>query len=97
MLKNFETEQKNLTDSTAALRAELENLREKTANVETFIKLAGHYAEITEITAEIARTFIDKIIVHEFVMVDNPKRKGHKTRTQEVEIVFNCIEKFDME
>jgi len=97
ILKKSETEQKNLVDSTAALRSELEDLRVKTINVETFIKLAERYTEITEITAEIARTFIDKIIVHEFVMVDNPKRKGHQTRTQEVEIIFNCIEKFDSE
>jgi len=96
ILKNAETEQKNLIGSTAALRAALEALREKMANAESFIKLAERYTDITEITAEIARTFIDKIIVHEAVMVDNPKRKGHQTRTQEVEIVFNCIDKFDV-
>gem|GEM_PF-6458068 len=30
-------------------------------------------------------------------MIDNPKRKGHQTGTQEIEIIFNCIEKFNME
>jgi len=93
----LETEQNNLVDSTATLRAEIEDLRVKTINVEIFIKLAERYTEITEITVEIARTFIEKIIVYEFVMVDNPKRKGHQTRTQEIEIIFNCIEKFDIE
>jgi DNA invertase Pin-like site-specific DNA recombinase len=97
ILNNSESEQKTLLNSTAALREELDDLCEKTANAETFIKLAERYTEITEITAEIARTFIDRVIIHEVVMVDNPNRKGHKSRTQEIEIIFNCIEKFEVD
>jgi DNA invertase Pin-like site-specific DNA recombinase len=97
ILNNSESEQNNLKSNTAALRAELDDLREKTANAEIFIKLCERHTEITEITAEIARTFIDKIIIHEHIMVDNPNRKGHKTRTQDIEIIFNCIEKFEVD
>jgi len=97
MLSDYETEQTELINSTAALRAEVEEIRSKTANAQNFIKLAERYTEITEMTAELARIFLDRIVVHEAVMVDNPKRKGHKTRTQEVHIFLNCIGEFELE
>jgi len=92
---NYEKEQADLIAGTAMLRAEVEELRSKTANAQTFIKLCERHTEITEMTAEIARTFIDRIIVHEAVMVDDLNRKGHQGRTQEIEIILNCIGKFD--
>ncbi|MDR2531569.1 MAG: recombinase family protein [Oscillospiraceae bacterium] len=97
MLSDYETEQTELVNGSAALRAEVEEIRGKTANAQSFIKLAEQYTEITEMTAELARLFIDKIVVHEAVMVDNPKRKGHQTRTQEVHIFLNCIGEFELE
>jgi hypothetical protein len=97
MLADYEAEQSELVSGTAALRAEVEAIQGRTANAQNFIKLAERYTEITQMTAELARTFIDKIIIHEAVMVDNPKRKGHKTRTQAVRIFLNCIGEFDVE
>ena len=97
MLTDFETEQSDLVSRTEALRAEVEELRSKTANAQTFIKLAERHTEITEMTAELARTFIDRIIVHEAVKVDNPKRKGHQMRTQVIHIFLNCIGEFESE
>ena len=41
--------------------------------------------------AELARMFIDRIVVHEAKMVDNLRRKGHKIRRQEIHIFLNCI------
>ena len=42
------------------------------------------YTEITELTPEIVRTFIEKIIVHEKEKVDGKRR-------QTVEIIYNCV------
>ena len=72
-------------------------MRSKTANAQNFIKLAERYSEITEMNAELARIFIDRIVVHEAEMVDNPKRKGHQTRRQEVHIFLNGIGEFELE
>jgi hypothetical protein len=81
MLADYETEQAELVTGTASLRAEVEEIQGRTANAQNFIKLAERFTEISELTAELARIFIDRIVVHEAVMVDNPKRKGHQTRT----------------
>jgi small-conductance mechanosensitive channel len=97
LLSDYEAEQDELVQSTAVLRAEVEDIRGKTANAQNFIKLAERYTEITEVTAELARLFIERIAVHEAVMVENPKRKGHQTRTQKVVISFNCIGEFEVD
>ena len=97
MLSDFESEQTDLQNGSATLRAEVEEIRSKTANAQNFIKLAEQYTEITEMTAELARTFIDRIVVHEAEMVDNPRRKGHKTRRQKVHIFLNGIGEFELE
>ena len=41
------------------------------------------YTELTELTPEVVRTFIDKILIH--------KRQSDKQRSQEVEIIYNCV------
>ena len=97
MLDQFKTEQTGLVDGTKGLRAEVEELRRKTADIQSFMKLVEKYSEISELTAEVARTFIDKIIVHEPTYSENPKRKGHQTRSQEVHIYFNGIGEFKTE
>ena len=97
MLADYEAEQAELVTGTASLRAEVEEIQSKTANAQNFIKLAERFTEITELTAELTRIFVEKIVIHEAVMVDNPKRKGHQTRTQEVHIFLNCIGEFGIE
>ncbi|MDR1532438.1 MAG: DUF4368 domain-containing protein [Clostridiales bacterium] len=92
MLAGYETEQAALTASTETLRAEVEELKSKVANVQSFLKLAEKYGEVTELTAEIARTFIEKIIVHEGVF-ENANRRSK--RTQEVHIFLSYIGEFN--
>ena len=79
----------------------IEGLQGKMANVESFITLAESHGEITELTADVARRFIDKIVVHETVVVDDltRKRRGkevkyYKKRTQDVQVFLNCIGEF---
>ena len=98
-LKDYETEQSALSDKKAPLLNEIEKLQDKTANVQSFVRLAKSYGEVTELTADVARRFIDKIVVHEAVIeedTDSKKRRGRfqKKRTQEVHVFLNCIGEF---
>jgi hypothetical protein len=95
MLEGFETEQKALISGTEALRAEVEQIRSKTTNIQSFLNLVERCADVTMLTADLARTFIDRVVVHEAVPVPN-KRGGH-TRTQEVQIYLNFIGEFNPE
>ena len=89
-LADFETEQSELESDIAALRMELDEIKNKTANLESFIELVSRHTEITELTAEVARTFIDKVVVHEAVYKENSRIK----LSQEVTVIFNCIGEF---
>lgn len=93
MLTGYETEQATLSAAAEALTAEVEDLKSKTANLQSFMNLVDQYGEITELTAEIARTFIEKIIVHEGVF-ENANRRS--ARTQEVHIFLSYIGEFNI-
>jgi hypothetical protein len=91
LLADYEAEQKVLKEKLVVLKTELEQAQEEKASVGKFLNLVKQYTEIPELTAEIARTFIDKIVVHECVKQPN----GRKRKSQELEIYFNHIGKFD--
>ena len=48
------------------------------------MRLIRKYTEITELTPEIVREFIEKIVVH-------AKQKTYSKRTQAVEIIYNGV------
>jgi len=48
------------------------------------MRIIHRYTDVSELTAEILREFIDKIIVHQAEKV-NGKRK------QTIEIIYNCV------
>lgn len=48
------------------------------------MKLVDKHADITELNAEIIRTFIEKIIVYEM-------KKIYGVKTQIIKIIYNCI------
>ena len=48
------------------------------------MKLVNKYSDITELNAEIIRTFVEKIIVYE-------AEKNDGVKTQKVKIVYNCV------
>lgn len=66
------------------LRAELSEASEKSDNIEKFMRLVNRYTDVPELTPEIVKEFIYRIIVHQAEKVD-----GH--RTQQVEIIYNCV------
>lgn len=52
--------------------------------MDRFMKLVNKYSNITELNAEIIRTFVEKIIVYEAEKIDGVKM-------QRVKIVYNCV------
>ena len=93
MLEDFETEQNALKSGTESLRAEVEELRKKTADLRSFLNLVERCADVSELTADLARTFIDRVVVQEAVLI--PNGRGGNTRTQEVSISLNFIGEFN--
>ncbi|GHU53420.1 recombinase [Clostridia bacterium] len=93
MLSGFETEQKTLTGTVESLRAEIEELKSKTANLDSFMGLVERVGDISELTESLARTFIEKVVVHEAVFAEGSKRKKE---SQEVEIHFTHIGQVDL-
>ncbi|MCL1904283.1 MAG: recombinase family protein [Oscillospiraceae bacterium] len=94
MLSKYEKEQSELTVLIETLRIEIDEAKSKTANVQSFLKLAEQQGEITELTTETARTFIKKIVVHEVVR-ENPKNVRSSPKTQEVHIYLAYIGEFE--
>jgi hypothetical protein len=92
MLADYEAEQAGLAQSAEILRAEVEEIKGKTSNAQSFLNIVQRCSDITELTAEVARTFIDRIVVHDGVY----KNKRVKL-SQEIHIFFNCIGEFEPE
>lgn len=84
MTQAYEDEQAELTERVKLLRRELEAAKEQSDSTDKFLRLVRKYTKITELTPEIVRTFIEKIIVHE-------KEKADGKRRQTVEIIYNCV------
>jgi regulator of replication initiation timing len=88
MLATYESEQTSLVAEAEELRKDVEAVKEQTDNIERFFALAAKYTDLKELTAEIARTFVEKIVVHEAIKVP-----GHKWKklSQDVDIYITLI------
>lgn len=84
MTADYEAEQRQLKCRLAELQRKIDNTANKTDNVGQFLDLVRKYDSITELDAEIIRTLVNKVIVHQ-----PDKSSGH--RTQQVDVVFNLI------
>lgn len=84
MSQAYEQEQAFLTERIKALRKELSQSKEQADNVTKFMRLVKRYTEIDELTPEIVREFIQKVIVHQAEKVNGKRR-------QAVEIIYNCV------
>ena len=80
----YETEQADLTEKAQMLKAEIEKDKKEKDEILDFLCLVEKYSSIEELTPEIIRSFVDRLIVHE-------KRKENGHYRQEVEIVYNFI------
>ena len=81
----YNTEQKEIAQRMPEIQSEIEYLEATQTNTEKFIALARSYTNITELTPEIVRAFISKIVVHERT------QKWAKNAEQQIDIYFNYI------
>lgn len=84
MLISYENEQEQLKIRADVLRNASSAVKEKSSNVSYMVSLAQKYIDIPELTAEIIREFISKIIVSEAEIVDG-------IRKQQVRIIYNGV------
>ena len=82
---DYNDEQKELESKLPELNKEIAALNSECTNVQRFMDLAKKYTCITELTPDILRTFISKIVVHERAV------KHSKTAPQQIDIYFRYI------
>ena len=76
-----------LVASSVSIKQEIEDLKAAATNVERFVDIANKYTDLRELTPEVLRTFIERIIIHERTA------KHSKTATQQIDIYFRYIGK----
>lgn len=81
----YNEEQKDISQRIPELQDEINYLASTQTNTEKFVSLSKTYTNITELTPEIVRTFISKIVVHERT------EKWAKNAEQQIDIYFNHI------
>ena len=84
----YEDEQRTLKERVEELRQVIAAEQEVNVNVESFLGIVRKYTDIHELTGEIIREFVEKIIVHQAEKIDGQ-------RVQKVRIVWNCIGEVD--
>jgi hypothetical protein len=92
MLTGFESEQTELITAAEILKNEICDLKTKVLNLDKFMKLVEQYGEITVLTPEVARAFIERIVVHESIYKNG---KHHGKARQDIDIYFTHIGKID--
>ena len=86
MLSGSYTEEQNrITAGIPQKESEIQRLRETASGTDSFLDKAKRYTDITELTPELLRLFIEKIVVHE------KEVKWSKHAPQTVEIYYNGI------
>ena len=88
MSKGYEGEQRTLQAEADIIQNELQQEEKKSVDVKRFLAIVKKYTDLTELTPEILREFVDKIIVH-------APDKSSGRRLQEIEIIYNHIGEFD--
>ena len=89
MSDNYEAEQKALTERLNYLKAEIEKAKTQYDNIQRFLAVVNKYSDFDELTPEILRAFVDKVIIHEKIKVD-----GRYVHT--IEIIYNFVEAIDL-
>ena len=81
---SYETEQKTLEGHVIELQTRIATEQGNTINVQRFLALVRKYTDIQELTAEIIREFVEKVVIHQAEKIDG-------RRVQKIRIVWNCI------
>ncbi len=83
--EGYNDEQRTIQEKIPRLRKAIEDLKASATNVERFLEIVRKYTDIKELTPEILRTFISKIVIHE------RSRKHVKDAEQDIDIYFTHI------
>ena len=84
---DYNNEQKELEASIPEFQKEIDTLKNECTNVQKFFDIVRKYVCVQELTPEVLRTFISKIVVHE-------REKHSQTSPQQIDIYFRCIGTF---
>jgi len=85
----YEQEQKELEASTTELQKTIECYEQQRVYVKSFLKLVKSYTEPKQLTPEILRMFVEKVVVH------SPDRLNGQ-RIQQIDIYYNFVGQLDM-
>ena len=85
----YESEQTDLETQIDQLEQRKNHTDAKQADVETFLRLAKEQAGFPELTADVLKTFVEKILIHE-------KDWSTGEKEQEIEIYFNYIGNYQL-
>ena len=88
MSGSYEQEQAKLKQSTEALRTSASEAEAQEGNIQEFLKIVRKYTEPSELTPEMLRELVEKIIVHA-----PDKSSGH--RVQRIDVYYNFIGEVD--
>ena len=89
LLTGYDAEQTSLENESISLQSEIDAFNSTTVNIDKFVELVKRHTEFTEFSPGLFNEFVEKVIVHEAVKVDG-------VRTQDIEIFFAFIGKFDV-
>ena len=81
----YNAEQRTIADQIPILQKQIEDLKASSTNVERFVTISNKYTDLQDLTPEILRTFIDKIVIHERT------EKWVKTAEQQIDIYFRYV------
>lgn len=85
MSANYETEATKLKMRYTEIQTRLSTFTKKAHDAKAFVELVGKYTNITEVTAELLHTLVDKIVVHE-------KEVVHEQIIMRVDIYYHFID-----
>ena len=86
----YEQEEAELNRSLTAYQAQLNEVQADADRMEQFLALAKKYRDCTEVTDDMIRAFVDKIVVHRTI------RPAPGQRTRQIEVHLNFIGQFSI-
>jgi DNA invertase Pin-like site-specific DNA recombinase len=89
LLAGYNTEQAKLDSEITELQGAVDSYNTDSVRADKFIELVKRHTEFNEFSAVLLNEFIEKVIVHESKKIDG-------VRTQNIDIFFSFIGKFDV-
>lgn len=89
MSKKYTDEHTELDNKLIQLQKVVDSDQSHEMNVDNFLKMVRTYTAVNELTLEILRHFIDKIVVHH-------RQESKAGKTQDVELYFTFIGHVDI-